>query len=82
MAEMTSTDIKKLINSLNPYTHDMVLDPLEMEIEDHYQSTWPFKGQEKKVRKAVRVKYTFKNADNFPVTEYLLIGFEGSGGGE
>jgi hypothetical protein len=32
------------------------------------------------VAKAIRIPYTYRDKDNNIIKEYLLIGFEGSGG--
>ena len=53
-----------------------------------YALLWEFGGQQRRVRRAVQVAYTYKAVYTLPkgdtkerdVTEHLLIGFEGAGG--
>jgi hypothetical protein len=54
-----------------------------MEIDSNYPSSWTFKGQEQKVNTALRIAYRWKKergGKTVWMTDYLLIGFEGSGG--
>jgi hypothetical protein len=57
-----------------------------MEIDDKYPASWSFKGQPQKVNTALRIGYRWKKTvpgrPDIWVTDYLLVGFEGSGGGE
>ena len=41
---------------------------------------WHFGGKARQVSKAIRIRYTYTTPEGKPVTEHLLIGFEGSGG--
>jgi hypothetical protein len=59
----------------------------ELEVADQYAETWEFKGEPQNVNKAVRIKYRWPVFDSenkgsilYWITDYLLIGFEGSGG--
>jgi hypothetical protein len=59
----------------------------DLEIGDQYAEMWGFKGEPQKINKAVRIKYRWpkidpQNSNNilYWVTDYLLVGFEGSGG--
>lgn len=59
----------------------------ELQVADQYAETWQFKGEPQNVNKAVRIKYRWpvfdpENKSNilYWITDYLLIGFEGSGG--
>ncbi|HXC90867.1 MAG TPA: hypothetical protein VNV18_11950 [Stellaceae bacterium] len=59
----------------------------EFEIADKYAEMWSFKGESQKVNKAIRMKYRWPKLDPqdqkkilYWVTDYLLIGFEGTGG--
>ena len=67
----------------NPYKHQMQLEDnwgVEIE-EDSYQvGYWKFKDRSLRVRKAIRIPYTYVDANGNRVKEYLLIGYEGSGG--
>jgi hypothetical protein len=60
----------------------------ELEVVDQYAELWGFKGESQKVNKAVRIKYRWPKVDPqnkgnilYWVTDYLLVGFEGTGGG-
>ena len=62
--------------------------PFELEVVDQYAEMWGFKGEPQKVNKAVRIKYRWPKLDPnnsnkilYWVTDYLLVGFEGTGGG-
>jgi hypothetical protein len=56
-----------------------------MEIDTRYADDWTFKGQPHSINKAVRIAYRWaikdKNNVLYWVTDYLLVGFEGSNGG-
>jgi|SRR5271169_5322510 len=59
----------------------------ELEVVDNYAEVWGFKGEPQKVNKAVRIKYRWPKLDAndstkilYWVTDYLLVGFEGTGG--
>ena len=62
----------KLIQNLNPYTHEMDLKTLpspssdttgvgniEVEVDNSYEAKWDFKGQTLTVKTAVRIPYRF-----------------------
>jgi hypothetical protein len=54
-----------------------------MEIDSNYPASWTFKGQEQKVNTALRIGYRWKKQvgeTTVWLTDYLLVGFEGSGG--
>jgi hypothetical protein len=54
-----------------------------MEIDSKYPASWTFKGQEQKVNTALRIGYRWKKkvqGKTIWLTDYLLVGFEGSGG--
>jgi hypothetical protein len=56
-----------------------------MEIQSSYPADWEFKGQPHKINTAVRIAYRWpKTVSGVTVwvTDFLLVGFEGSGGGE
>lgn len=64
------------------------IDPKQIPVEeDKYKGQWVFKGQTEIIRKAIRVEYQYEATDDqgnplgYKVTEHLLIGFAGSGGG-
>ncbi len=59
---------------------------MEVEVETGYPAQWAFKGQQQNVNTALRVKYRFPVLDKdgkeiYWVTEYLLVGYLGSGAG-
>jgi hypothetical protein len=63
------------------------LSQFELELQDNYADSWTFKGQQQSVHLAVRIQYRWPKLDGNGkflcwVTDYMLIGFEGSGGGE
>ena len=67
----------------NPYRNQMQLEEnWEVEIEeDSYQvGYWKFKDRSLRVRKAIRIPYTYTDADGNRIKEYLLIGYEGASG--
>jgi len=62
----------KLIQNLNPYTHEMDLKTqpstssdtsgvgnIEVEVDNSYEAKWDFKGQTLSVKTAVRIPYRF-----------------------
>jgi hypothetical protein len=59
---------------------------LWMEVDTHYADDWTFKGQPHKINKAVRIAYRWAKKDSsgnilYWVTDYLMIGYEGSNSG-
>ena len=57
-----------------------------MEVDTRYADDWTFKGQSHSINKAVRIAYRWAKKDAagntlYWVTDYLLVGFEGSNGG-
>ena len=54
----------------------------EIEWDNYTQSSdWKFKGQPQHIARAIRIPYCYTDPDtNLPVRDYLLIGYEGSGG--
>jgi hypothetical protein len=63
---------------------DVTLSDIHVEEDSKYPAEWMFKGQPQKVHKALRIEYRYpkrgNNGDSYMVTDYLLIGYEGSGG--
>lgn len=67
----------------NPYGKDMQLAAnWQYDIEEDYYEigSWKFKDRSPRVAKAIRIPYTYKDEHDNIVKEYLLIGYEGSGG--
>ena len=67
---------------------------IQVEVDTNYPAEWSFKGEPQKVNTAVRFPYRYPVYGPIPqgstatqgpllfwVTDYVLIGFEGSGGG-
>lgn len=55
-----------------------------MEIDSNYPAAWSFKGQEQKINSALRIAYRYMKmvgGECVWVTDYLLVGYEGSGAG-
>jgi len=58
---------------------------IELEVDTNYPYEWEFKEEDQKVRVAARIKYRYPVLDAtgkplYWIEDYLLIGFEGSGG--
>jgi hypothetical protein len=95
------TVLGKLIFMLNPYTKGQAdtatigngspgdkvdLGDVRIQVDD-YEGHWSFKGNDQRIKKALRIEYRYKMDDaagnaGVLATEYLLIGYAGSGGGE
>ena len=59
---------------------------IQVEVERNYPGKWTFKGQEYNINTAIRIPYRFPVYDkdkklSYWVTDYLLVGYEGAGGG-
>jgi hypothetical protein len=70
---------------INPRSElsDRNIEDVWMEIDSNYPASWTFKGQEQKVNTALRIGYRWKKhvgKTTVWLTDYLLVGFEGSGG--
>jgi hypothetical protein len=76
-----------------PKTGEMTLGPKWQVVDSavqngEYALLWDFDGKPRRVRKAMRIKYTYKATYKMPdggvierdMIEYLLVGYEGSGG--
>jgi hypothetical protein len=81
-------DLGEFICKQNPYTQRMELannwQHHDVEIDQDYYHYWYFDGRPRRVRKAVRIKYTYLEDPTDPSSrksEHLLIGYEGIGGG-
>ncbi len=82
MATQMECDLGEFIRQQNPYTQNMQLPPdwkakSETDTSVNY---WYFKGAPLRVKKAIRVLYTYVE-NGKTETEHLLIGYEGAGGG-
>ena len=59
---------------------------VQLEVDTKYPGKWDFKGEAQNVNTAARIRYRYpvKSKDGeflYWVDDYLLLGFEGSGGG-
>ena len=67
----------------NIYRNQMQLEDgwaVEIEEDSYEVGSWKFKDRSPRVRKAIRIPYTYVDTLGNRVKVYLLIGFEGSGG--
>ena len=74
----------QLIFKANPYTQYQnapAMQPTLNETEaDSYSGLWNFKDSPQRVALALRIPYTYTDEHGITLRDYLLIGFEGSGG--
>jgi hypothetical protein len=59
---------------------------VELEIDDKYADAWAFKGQPQRINRSFRIKYRYPKKDDngnilYWLVDYLLVGYEGAGGG-
>jgi hypothetical protein len=68
-----------------PVEKPVSLTDINLEEDSRYPGEWMFKGQPQKIHKALRIQYRYPkrghNGKFYMVTDYLLIGFEGTNGG-
>jgi hypothetical protein len=68
-----------------PLAGDISLRDIQVEEDSRYPGEWMFKGQPQRIAKAVRIQYQYTkkghNGEWYLVTDYLLVGFEGTGAG-
>ena len=80
----TPQQLGDYIFKANPYTRQQgpsTMTPRLEETEKYYESvTWNFKTTSCRVNLALRIPYYFTDEYGQTVKDYLLIGFEGSGG--
>lgn len=72
-----------VIQQANPYTDPPAtqanfVDPPVVE-QQADAGTWTFKGVPHHIEKALRIPYTYTDANGVHIREYLLIGFAGGG---
>ena len=60
-----------------PKQFEVMLDETEV---DYKALEWYFKNGDNYVKKALRIPYIYKDANNHVIRDYLLIGYEGGGG--
>ena len=51
-----------------------------MEMDRYGTGDWSFKGQPRRIDTALRIAYRWQNNKGIWITDYLLIGYEGSNG--
>jgi hypothetical protein len=73
-----------VIDAANPYVHFVGAtppnyDPLPVVEQQLDVGNWNFKGVPHYIEKAIRIPYTYVDADNVTIKDYLLIGYEGGG---
>ncbi len=76
---MNAQQLGQLILDENPYAAANTLlptEPVEVQVE---LGTWQFKGGPHYIEKAIRIPYTYKDASQHMVQDYILVGFEGGG---
>src|SRR6266446_364410 len=80
----TPEQLGEYIFKANPYTKQQApatMNPCLEETEKYYKSVeWDFKTASYRVNLALRIPYYFTDEYGQTVKDYLLIGFEGSGG--
>lgn len=80
-------DLGEFIFDENPYTTQGQLRPgfqSVAEIDDFKEregdaERWTFGGKQRKVAKALRIRYRFRDKDGQVKSEHLLVGYEGAG---
>ena len=79
-------DLGQLIFDENPYSSLQTTAPKKFELMvdetevDYKGLEWYFKNGDNYVKKALRIPYIYKDANNHVIRDYLLIGYEGGGG--
>ena len=73
-----------VIDNANPYTNfpsatPPVYDPTPIVEQQLDVGNWNFKGVPHFIEKAIRIPYTYVDANHVTIQDYLLIGFEGGG---
>ncbi|MBI4011679.1 MAG: hypothetical protein HY359_05165 [Candidatus Rokubacteria bacterium] len=76
----TAADLGDLIFRENPYGQSIELMLKGIEQDTKYTGTWDFRTGSYRIAKALRIPYCYKDAQGVEIKEYLLIGYEGSGG--
>lgn len=78
--------VDQVIDLANPYTFPHVLGPstpvyeVDLVIEQQLDvGNWNFKGVPHFIEKAIRIPYTYTDAQGVKIRDYLLIGYEGGG---
>ncbi|HEY7870979.1 MAG TPA: hypothetical protein VIF59_17220 [Methylomirabilota bacterium] len=74
-----------VLQDANPYTKDLpaanqpsYFNPFLVEQQVDV-GNWNFKGVPHHIEKALKIPYTYKDANDVEIIEYLLIGYAGGG---
>jgi hypothetical protein len=58
---------------------------IEVEVDSRYPGQWNFGGQPQNINRALRIRYRYQKTSPsgtpYYLEDYLLIGFQGTGGG-
>jgi|SRR5271167_490050 len=58
---------------------------IEVEVDSKYPGQWNFGGQPQNINRALRIRYRYQkesaSGTSYYLEDYLLIGFQGTGGG-
>jgi hypothetical protein len=72
-----------MLDAANPYTdglppgnYDGPIIVVEQQLD---AGMWSFKGVPHYIEKALKIPYTYRDANNVVIRDYLLIGFAGGG---
>lgn len=79
-----SMDPHTFIQASSSASQSSDLKDIWMEVDSNYPATWSFKGQEQRINTALRIAYRYMKTvgdECVWVTDYLLVGYEGSGAG-
>ena len=76
----TAADLGNLIFLENPYGQQIELMFDGIELDANYEGTWDFRTGKYRIAKALRIPYCYTDKQGVEIREYLLIGYEGSGG--
>ncbi|HEV8677180.1 MAG TPA: Dyp-type peroxidase [Methylomirabilota bacterium] len=81
-AKAKYSDFEEYVRKENVYGPDYKL-PDDLDADSRIEgktNVWYFEGRPRRVAKSIRIPYTYKTANGQPVTEHLLIGYEGGPG--
>ena len=83
------TELANNIENRNPYSflgpagsQGMTLPPnwqSAIEEDAYVTGSWQFRGRSLRLKKAIRIPYTYQDENGNIVREHLLIGYEGGG---
>ena len=79
-------DMDIYVGNADPKTVDNDFRQVDLEVDTNYPAEWEFKEQRQRVNTAARIRYRYPVKDKdtgailYWIDDYMLIGFEGSGG--